>query len=214
MNKCSHTLRSLLTSWSFFMKIFTSSWAVERWNLSSVSFLLTFFWNQSERIWYYVSSPRLNKCSFSFYPLKAKYVELMGKEKGYDSSHVSCQAKRWSKKNFNDFEKGFWNGMMEGEKMESHQKGSLKLKCFSLLKILTSPFIWGVSWSFPLFLPFFSFFYAPSLEDLGVLMIFEEKITSSKTSLQMAWYGMPWSWLWIYWWWMHILEWSYAHQYS
>jgi hypothetical protein len=29
---------------------------------------------------------------------------------------------------------------------------------------------------------FFSFFYAPSLEDLGVLMIFEEKITSSKTS--------------------------------
>jgi hypothetical protein len=30
------------------------------------------------------------------------------------------------------------------------------------------------------------FFYAPSLEDLGVLMIFEEKITSSKTSLQTA----------------------------
>jgi hypothetical protein len=25
--------------------------------------------------------------------------------------------------------------------MESHQKGSLKLKCFSRLKILTSPFI-------------------------------------------------------------------------
>jgi hypothetical protein len=35
----------------------------------------------------------------------------------------------------------FSNGMMEGEKMESHQKGSLKLKCFSPLKILTSPFI-------------------------------------------------------------------------
>jgi hypothetical protein len=33
---------------------------------------------------------------------------------------------------------------------------------------------------------FFLFFYAPSLEDLGVLMIFEEKITSSKTSFQMA----------------------------
>jgi hypothetical protein len=28
------------------------------------------------------------------------------------------------------------------------------------------------------------FFYAPSLEDLGVLMIFEEKITSLKISLQ------------------------------
>jgi hypothetical protein len=27
------------------------------------------------------SSPQLDKYSFSFYPLKAKYVELMGKEK-------------------------------------------------------------------------------------------------------------------------------------
>jgi hypothetical protein len=35
----------------------------------------------------------------------------------------------------------FSNGMIEGEKMEAHQKGSLKLKCFSHLKILTSPFI-------------------------------------------------------------------------
>jgi hypothetical protein len=34
------------------------------------------------------------------------------------------------------------------------------------------------------FFPFF--FHAPSLEDSGVLMIFEEKITSSKTSFQMA----------------------------
>jgi hypothetical protein len=32
----------------------------------------------------------------------------------------------------------------------------------------------------------FFVFFAPSLEDLGVLMIFEEKITSSKTSFQMA----------------------------
>jgi hypothetical protein len=29
-------------------------------------------------------------------------------------------------------------------------------------------------------------FFAPSLEDLGVLMIFEEKITFSTTSFQMA----------------------------
>jgi hypothetical protein len=35
----------------------------------------------------------------------------------------------------------FENGMMEGEKMESHQKGFLRLNCFSPLKILTSPFI-------------------------------------------------------------------------
>jgi hypothetical protein len=32
----------------------------------------------------------------------------------------------------------------------------------------------------------FSLFYAASLEDSGVLMIFEEKITSSKTSFQMT----------------------------
>jgi hypothetical protein len=30
------------------------------------------------------------------------------------------------------------------------------------------------------------FFHAPSLEDMGVSMIFEEKITYSKTSFQMA----------------------------
>jgi hypothetical protein len=33
---------------------------------------------------------------------------------------------------------------------------------------------------------FSPFFYAPSIEDLGVLMIFEEKIISSKTSFQMS----------------------------
>jgi hypothetical protein len=89
---------------------------------------------------------------FTSYPLKAKYVEIMGKEKGYNSSHVYCQVKGWSKKSCKifstDFGKGFWNGMMEGEKMESHQKEFLKLKYFSPLKILTSPFLWRESWSF------------------------------------------------------------------
>jgi hypothetical protein len=65
-------------------------------------------------------------------------VELMGKGKGYNSSHVYCQAKGWSKKelkNFlNDFGMGFSNGMMEGGGMESHQKEFLKLECFLLLK--------------------------------------------------------------------------------
>jgi hypothetical protein len=72
--------------------------------------------------------------------------------------------------------------------MESHQKGSLKLKFFSPLKILTSPFICGECWSFFsfFFFLFLLFFYAPPHEDLGVLIIFEEKITSSKTSFQMA----------------------------
>jgi hypothetical protein len=41
---------------------------------------------------------QLNKCSFSSYPLNAKYVELMGKGEGYNSSYVCCQAKGWSKK--------------------------------------------------------------------------------------------------------------------
>jgi hypothetical protein len=30
---------------------------------------------------------------FSSYPLKAKYVELMGKDKGYNSSHAYYQVK-------------------------------------------------------------------------------------------------------------------------
>jgi hypothetical protein len=49
------------------------------------------------------------------------------------------------------------------------------------------------------------FFHASSLEDSRVLMLFEEKITSSKTSFQMAS---------IYWRWTHIPEWSYACQHG
>jgi hypothetical protein len=70
---------------------------------------------------------------FSTYPLEAKYVELMGKDKGYNSCHAYCQVKRWSKKSYetfsNDFEMGFKNSMMEGEKMDSRKK-ILRLKCF------------------------------------------------------------------------------------
>jgi hypothetical protein len=80
--------------------------------------------------------------------------------------------------------------------MESYKKEFLKLKYFSPIKILTSHFIWRDSWSFLsfflccffqyFFFLFFSlFFYAPFLEDLRVLMILEEKITSSTTSFQM-----------------------------
>jgi hypothetical protein len=81
--------------------------------------------------------------SFSSYPLKAKYIELMGKDKRYNSSHAYCQVKGRSKKSYetfsNDFGKGFENGMMEGEKIDSRKK-ILKLRCFSPLKILTSSF--------------------------------------------------------------------------
>jgi hypothetical protein len=52
------------------------------------------------------------------------------------------------------------------------------------LRRLLEPFFF--SFSFFFLFSFSSFFYAPSREDLGVLMIFEEKITSSKTSFQMA----------------------------
>jgi hypothetical protein len=67
------------------------------------------------------------------------------KDKGCNSSHIYCQVKGWSKKSCeifsNDFGNGFSNGMMEGEKVKSHQKEFLKLNCFSPLKILTSTFI-------------------------------------------------------------------------
>jgi hypothetical protein len=85
--------------------------------------------------------------------------------------------------------------------MESHQKGLSKLNCFSPLKILTSPLFEETLGAFLSL----SLFFALSLEDLGVLMIFEKKNTSSKTSFQMTS---------IYWRWTHIPEWSYAHQHG
>jgi hypothetical protein len=72
--------------------------------------------------------------------------------------------------------------------MESHQKGFLKLKCFSPLKILTSPLFEDTIRA-----PFFLFFLFLSLSlpllrllrTRGVLMILEEKVTSSKTSFEI-----------------------------
>jgi hypothetical protein len=93
--------------------------------------------------------------------------------------------------------------MMEGEKMGSHRKEFLKLKRLPPLKMLTSP-LFGETFGVFLFLSL-SLFSALSLEDLGVSIIFEEKITSSKTSFQMAS---------IYRRWMHISEWSYACQHG
>jgi hypothetical protein len=60
---------------------------------------------------------------------------------------------------------------------------------------------------FPFYLkrPLDLFFHALCLEDLGGFMTFEEKITSSKTSFQIAT---------IYWRWTNILEWSYARQHG
>jgi hypothetical protein len=51
--------------------------------------------------------------------------------------------------------------------MKSHQKGFLKLKCFSPLKILTSPFILRDFWSFSFLFSSLFFEHAPSLEYSG-----------------------------------------------
>jgi hypothetical protein len=86
----------------------------------------------------------------------------------------------------NDFGKGFLNGMMEGEKMDS-RKNILKLKCFSPLKILNFPFylqrllelfFFPSSFLFNTFSLFFSMICL--FEDLGILMINEEKNTLQK----------------------------------
>jgi hypothetical protein len=193
------------------VEFFTLSWEVERWNISSVSLLLIMFLKSiGENIiamilWFLNirhsalflvchSSPRLNKCSFSSYPTKAKYVELVVKEKGTTQVMYIAKLKDGPKRVkifFQWFRKGFQNGMMEGEKMESYKKEFLKLKCFSPLKILTFPFIWRDSWGFLsffqyIFFLFFSFFLCSVSwglggfddirgEDLEVLMILEEK---------------------------------------
>jgi hypothetical protein len=66
----------------------------------------------------------------------------------------------------------FWKGFLKwydgGGKIESHQKGFLKLKCFSSkywLPLLFEETL-GAFFSFSFFFLSF-FFYAPSLEDLG-----------------------------------------------
>jgi hypothetical protein len=110
----------------------------------------------------------------------------MDKDKGYNSSHACCQVKGCSKMSYetfsNNFGKGFENDTMEEEKMDSRKK-ILKLKYFSPLKILTSHFYLQILFKFfffhllfsILFLIFFSMLRL--FEDLGILMINEEKNT-------------------------------------
>jgi hypothetical protein len=73
-----------------------------------------------------------------------------------------------------------------GENGITSKKVFLKLKCFSLIRILTFPLFIETIRAF-LFLSFFSLFSMLNLlRTWGVLMIFEEKIASSKNSFQMA----------------------------
>jgi hypothetical protein len=138
---------------------------------------------------------------FSSYPLKAKYVELMGKYKGYNSSHVYCQVKGWSKKSCeifsNYFRKDFWNGMMEGKKTGSYKK-DFEVAIFTPLKILTSHFylkrlleLFFFFLSLSLFQYFFFlFFYAPSLWGLGDFDDIWGERQPSK--ILFKWHGMIW----------------------
>jgi hypothetical protein len=146
---------------------------------------------------------------FSSYPLKAKYVELMGKDKGYNSSHAYYQVKGWSEKNYetfsNDFRKGFENGMMKGEKMDSRKK-ILKLKYFSPIKILTSPFylqrLLELFFLLPLFLilslSLSLFKCSVSLRTWGFDDKRGEKHYKNFFPDEMEWNGMakPWLWKW------------------
>jgi hypothetical protein len=106
---------------------------------------------------------------FSSYPLKAKYVELMGKDKGYNSSHVYCQVKGWSKKSCkifsNDFVKGLLNGMIEGKKMGSYKK-DFKVPMFFSFQNIDSPFSFEETLGAFLFLSFSLFFQYFSLFSL------------------------------------------------
>jgi hypothetical protein len=80
--------------------------------------------------------------------------------------------------------------MMEGEKMESHQKGLFEVEVFFSSQHIDFPFYSRrlLEIFFP-FSFFFSFFYAPSLEDLRVLR--RKSLLQKPLSkwCDMEWYG-------------------------
>jgi hypothetical protein len=89
------------------------------------------------------------------------------------------------------FGEGFQNGMMEGDKMESYKKNFWSWSVFLLSKYWL-PFYLKRLLELSFFNTFSScFFYAPSLEDIGVLMILEEKNHFFKNffSNEMVWTG-------------------------
>jgi hypothetical protein len=132
-------------------------------------------------------------------------VELMGKGKGTTQVMYIAKLKdgqKRVKKTFSMiFERVFEMVWWRGRKWNHIKKDFWSWSVFLLSKYLL-PLLFEETLGAFLF-P--SFFDAPSLEDSGFLMIFEEKITSSKTSFPMAS---------IYWWWTYILEWSYACQHG
>jgi hypothetical protein len=80
--------------------------------------------------------------------------------------------------------------MMDGDKMESYKKENFEVKVFFSSRIID--FLFYLKRLLELFLILFSsFFYAPSLEDLGVSMILEEKNHFFRNffSDEMVWTG-------------------------
>jgi hypothetical protein len=150
-----------------FVEFFTLSWAVERWNLSSMSLLLSPFLKSirenmvTKKIWFLnlrhsgtlflVCLLTLAQQMFLFtYPLNVKYVELIGKEKGYNSTYVYCQVKGRSKKELRKLSQWFWKEFLKwydggGENGITSKRIFLMLKCFSPLRILTSP-LFDITW--------------------------------------------------------------------
>jgi hypothetical protein len=102
---------------------------------------------------------------FSSYPLKAKYVELIGKDKGYNSSQAYCKVKGWSKKIYetfpNDLEKGFESGMMEERKMDSYKK-DFEIEIFFSSQNIDFPFLFTETLGAFLFSSSFSHFFNAS----------------------------------------------------
>jgi hypothetical protein len=96
----------------------------------------------------------------------------------------------------NDFGKGFWNGMMEGKKIGSYKKDFEVVMFFSSQNI-DFPFLFEETLGAFLFSSsFFNTFFSLSFsmlhlcEDLGILMINEEKNTLQK--FLFRWNGMEW----------------------
>jgi hypothetical protein len=142
----------------------------------------------------------------SSYPLKAKYVELMGKEKGTTQVMYIVMLKdgpKRVKKIFSTILEGVFEMVRWRWRKWNHiKKKILKLKCFSPRRILTSPlfeesfgaflflFLFLTLLLFLFFQCVFSLFlFFSMLHLLGILMIFEEKNHFLKNffSNEMVW---------------------------
>jgi hypothetical protein len=174
------------------------------------------------------SSPRLNKCSFSSYPLKAKMWSSWVKRKGTTQVMYIFKLKdglKRAKKIFSMILKWIFNMVWWRRGKWNHIKNNIfEVEVFFSSQNIDFPFIWRDSWSFSFsYYFFFLFFNNVSLSSFlcsvcwglgGFDNIWGEKSLLQKLSFQIEWHGMTWSCLWIYWRWTYIPKWSYTRQYS